>query len=87
MLLYLHAPVPTLFKTERGNLKRSKKKGELPPAFLLPVLLYFLYLLAKLSKSKPGKAPGSDSIFSELIVHAGAALKSWLRDFLSSCLY
>ena len=35
---------------------------------------------------KPGKALGSDSIFSELILHAGAALKSWLRDFLSSCL-
>ena len=35
---------------------------------------------------KPGKAPGPDSICSELILHAGAALKSWLRDFLSSCL-
>ena len=28
-----------------------------------------------------------DSICSELIIHAGAALKSWLRDFLSSCLH
>ena len=35
---------------------------------------------------KPGKAQGPDSIFPELIVHAKAALKSWLRDFLSSCL-
>ena len=35
---------------------------------------------------KPGKAPGPDSIFSELIIHVGAALKSWLRDFLSSYL-
>ena len=35
---------------------------------------------------KPCKAPGPDSICSELILHAGAALKSWLRDFLSSCL-
>ena len=35
---------------------------------------------------KPGKAPGPDFICSELILHAGAALKSWLRDFLSSCL-
>ena len=35
---------------------------------------------------KPGKAPGPDSICSELILHAGAALKSWLRDFLFSCL-
>ena len=35
---------------------------------------------------KPGKAPGLDSIFPELMLHAGVALKSWLRDFLSSCL-
>ena len=35
---------------------------------------------------KPGKTPGPDSICSELINHAGAALKSWLRVFLSSCL-
>ena len=35
---------------------------------------------------KPGKALGPDSIWPELILHAGAALKSWLRDFLSSCL-
>ena len=35
---------------------------------------------------KPGKAPGPDSICSELILHAEAALKSWLHDFLSSCL-
>ena len=41
---------------------------------------------AALQHSKPGKAPGPDSICSELIIHAGAALKSWLRDFLSSCL-
>ena len=41
---------------------------------------------AALQHSKPGKAPLPDSICSELILHAGAALKSWLRDFLSSCL-
>ena len=35
---------------------------------------------------KPGKAPGPDSIFPGLILHAGAALKSWLYGFLSSCL-
>ena len=35
---------------------------------------------------KPGKAPGPDSIFPELILHAGAALKSCLCDFLSSYL-
>ena len=34
----------------------------------------------------PGKAPGPDYICSELILHAGAALKSWLREILSSCL-
>ena len=31
---------------------------------------------AALQHSKPGKAPGPDSICSELILHAGAALKS-----------
>ena len=35
---------------------------------------------------KPVKAPGPDSICSELIIHAGAALNSWLCGFLSSCL-
>ena len=41
---------------------------------------------AALQHLKPGKAPGPDSICLELILHAGAALKSWLRDFISSCL-
>ena len=41
---------------------------------------------APLQHLKPGIAPGPDSICSELILQAGAALKSWLRDFLSSCL-
>ena len=41
---------------------------------------------AALQHLKPGKAPGPDSIRPELILHARAALKSWLRDFLSSCL-
>ena len=41
---------------------------------------------AALQHLKPSKAPGPDSICPELILHAGAALKSWLRDFLSSCL-
>ena len=41
---------------------------------------------AALQHLKPGKAPGPDSIFPELILHAGAALKYWLRDILSSCL-
>ena len=41
---------------------------------------------AALQHLKPGKAPGPDSICPELILHAGAALKSWLPDFLSSCL-
>ena len=42
---------------------------------------------AALQYLKPGKAPGLDSICPELILHAGAALKSCLRDFLSSCLH
>ena len=42
---------------------------------------------AALQHLKSGKAPGPDSICSELILHAGAALKSWLRDFISSCLH
>ena len=41
---------------------------------------------AALQHLKPGKAPGPDSFWPELILHAGAALKSSLRDFLSSCL-
>ena len=41
---------------------------------------------AALQHLKPGKALRPDYICSELILHAGAALKSWLRDFLSSCL-
>ena len=41
---------------------------------------------AALQHLKPGKVPGPDSICSELILHAGAVLKSWLHDFLSSCL-
>ena len=41
---------------------------------------------AALQHLKPGKAPGPDSICPELILYAGAALKSWLRDFISSCL-
>ena len=40
----------------------------------------------QLQHLKPAKAPGPDSICPELILHAGAALKSWLRDFLSFCL-
>ena len=32
---------------------------------------------AALQHLKPGKAPGPDSICPELILHAGAALKSW----------
>ena len=44
---------------------------------------------AALQHLKPGKALSltiTDSICPELIVHAGAALKSWLHDFFSSCL-
>ena len=41
---------------------------------------------AALQHLKPGKALGPDSICPELILHAEAALKSWLHDFLSFCL-
>ena len=41
---------------------------------------------AALQHLKLGKAPGPDSICPELITHAGSALKSWLPDFLTSCL-
>ena len=42
---------------------------------------------AALKHLKPGKAPGSDSICPEFLLHAGAALKSWLCGFLSTCLH
>ena len=42
--------------------------------------------IAALQHLKPGKAPGLDSICSEYTLHGGAASKSWLRDFISSCL-
>ena len=42
---------------------------------------------AALKHLKPGKAPGPDSICPELLLHAAAALKSWLCGFLSSCLH
>ena len=42
---------------------------------------------AALKHLKPGKAPGPDSICPELLLHAGASLKSWLCGFLSSCLH
>ena len=42
---------------------------------------------AALKHLKPGKAPGPDSICLKLITHTGAALKSWLCGFLSSCMH
>ena len=41
---------------------------------------------SSLQHLKPDKAPRPDSICPKLILHAGAALKSWLRHFFSSCL-
>ena len=46
-----------------------------------------LEFAATLKHLKPEKAPGPDSICPELLLQAGAALKSWLCGFLSSCLY
>ena len=42
---------------------------------------------ASLKHLKSRKAPDPDSIFPELITLAGAALKSWLCGFFSSCLH
>ena len=39
-----------------------------------------------LRQVKPHKSAGPDNICPELVLHAGPALKSWLRRFLSSCL-
>ena len=36
---------------------------------------------------KPGKAPGPNTICPELIIHAGASLKSWLNSFLFSSMH
>ena len=41
---------------------------------------------AALHHLKPGKTPGPDSIFQDLLIHAGPGLKSWLLGFLSSCI-
>ena len=41
-------------------------------------------ITGSLQHLKPGKAPGPDSICPELIIHAEAALKAWLNNFLSS---
>ena len=41
-------------------------------------------LTSALDLLKPGKAPGPDHICSEFILYGGKALKSWLREFLSS---
>ena len=43
-------------------------------------------LAAALRCMKPGKSPGLDSIFPEFIRHAGSALKSWVCNFLTSCM-
>ena len=36
---------------------------------------------------KPGKVSGEDFICPELIILAGAALKSWLNNFFFSCMH
>ena len=35
---------------------------------------------------QPGKTAGPDAIFPKLIIHSKNPLKSWLRNFISSCL-
>ena len=44
-------------------------------------------LTSALNLLKPEKAPGPDHICLEFILYGGKALKSWLREFLSSCLH
>ena len=44
-------------------------------------------LTSALNLFKPGKALGPDHICWEFIFHGGKALKSWLHEFLSSCLH
>ena len=44
-------------------------------------------LTTALNLFKPGKAPGPDRICSEFMLYGGKALKSWSREFLSSCLH
>jgi len=41
---------------------------------------------AALTRLKPGKSPGVDSIFPEFILQAGLTLKSWFCNFLKSCM-
>jgi len=41
---------------------------------------------AALRRLKRGKSLELDSIFPEIILHAGSALKSWFCDFLNSCI-
>ena len=43
-------------------------------------------LISALNLLKPGKAPDPDRICLEFILYVGKALKSWLCEFLSSCL-
>ena len=49
---------------------------------------FFLEEFARsLRMLKPGKASGPDSLCLELIIYVGAALKSLLNRFLSSCMH
>ena len=43
-------------------------------------------LAAALRCLKPGKSPGLDAIFRELMLLAWSALNSWFCDFLNSCM-
>ena len=74
-----------------SHLDLSLKKSDLwrattPDAVNISDIFSQTEFTAALEHLKPTKAPGPDSICPELIIHAGAALKSWLRDYLSFCL-
>jgi len=43
-------------------------------------------LTTALRRLRPGKSPSLDSIFPGFILHARPPLKSWICDFLTSCM-
>ena len=58
-----------------------------PPDFNISEEFSDNELISALNLLKPGKAPSPESICSEFILYGGKTLKSWLREFLSSCLH
>ena len=57
-----------------------------PDSQSLPGVITIEELMSALQHLNPGKAAGPDSICSELVLHVGSEMKSWLCKFPSSCL-